>query len=349
MRAGQRTIDAERSALARCRASFVLACLAGLAGGSIAAPSRQSLSIAAYPAVDEIVRAAVPQWTTLHPTVDIQAIGRQFSDHHAATTTASSIRNGLPDVMALEMGCVGRFAQGGGLENRAVPPHEIAQFRARWVACAYQQATNPCGEVVAASTDIGPDTRLYRQGVPATAGVSEVELTRSWGSDGVNGVRSRAATAAYRIAHARNMKDLVVRAGIQPGEGLYFDQQSNVLVTSPRFVRAFELALQVRQLRLDAKVGVWSNEWSEGFKRGTIATRMTGAWLVGHLSSWLAPATKSPWRTSGRRIAPVNVHKQDAFASELIDTELVKVLERGRGIATALANAQRLLPQRAHR
>jgi multiple sugar transport system substrate-binding protein len=235
------------------------------------------------------------------------------------------------------------------------------------------------------------------------------------------------------MAHARDMKDIVIRTGIQPGEGLYFDQQSEVLVTSPRFVRAFELARRVRQQKLDARVGAWSNEWSEGFKRGTIATQMTGAWLAGHLNSWLAPATKGLWRAAAlpegtfaayggtffaiprgtpaahkplawqfiqlmtldrtvqlaafksqdafpalletfddpffeqpiaflggqaarvgwrdatRRIAAVVVHKQDAFASEVIDTELDKVLDRGKDIATALADAQRLLQQRAHR
>jgi multiple sugar transport system substrate-binding protein len=229
------------------------------------------------------------------------------------------------------------------------------------------------------------------------------------------------------------MKDIVIRAGIQPGEGLYFDQASNVLVTTPRFVRAFELARQVRQNRLDAKVSTWSNEWSEGFKRGTLATQMSGAWLAGHLNNWLAPATKGQWRAAqlpegawaayggsflampkgaaaerktlaweliqlltlnrerqlaafksqdafpalietyddgffdqpiaflggqparlvwreaARHIAAVAVHKQDAFAAEVIDTELDKVLDQGKDIPTALADAQRLLARRAHR
>jgi multiple sugar transport system substrate-binding protein len=41
-----------------------------------------------------------------------------------------------------------------------------------------------------------------------------------------------------------------------------------VLVASPRFVRAFELAREVRRHGLDARVSEWSNEWSESFKRG---------------------------------------------------------------------------------
>ncbi len=184
---------------------------------------------------------------------------------------------------------------------------------------------------------------------------------------------------------------------------------------------------------LDAKVNAWSADWTEGFKRGTIATQLSGAWLAGHLNTWLAPNTKGlwhasalpegafaayggtfyaipraadpahkpmawafiqfmtlnrgmqlaafkaqdafpalletyddaffeqpiaflggqaarvEWRTAAQHIAAVAVHKQDAFADEVINTELDKVLTRGKDIAVALADAERLLQQRAHR
>jgi len=379
------------------------------------------------------VRGAIPRWNRLHPNVGIKVVSRQFSDHHTAMTTALSTSFYLPDVMALEVGYVGRFAQGGGLEDLSRPPYDIRKFEARYVPYALQQATSRKGAVVAAPADIGPGTLLYRADVLARAGVSEAELIESWDSYVASGAKIKAATGAYLMAHARDMKDIVIRTGVQPGEGLYFDSRSNVLVTTPRFVRAFELARRVRQNKLDARVGAWSNEWSEGFKRGTIATQMSGAWLAGHLNNWLAPNTKGQWRaaqlpdgafaayggtffaiargvpaankplawefiqmmtldrevqlgafklqdafpalletyddpffelpieflggqkaritwrTAASRIAAVAVHKQDAFADEVINTELDKVLERGKDITLALADAQRLLQQRAHR
>ena len=397
------------------------------------AHAQQVLTVAAFPAVDDIVRAAIPQWKRLHPNVDIKVVSRQFADHHTAMTTALSTSFYLPDVMALEVGYVGRFAQGGGLEDLSAAPYNIRQFESRYVPYAFQQATNRKGAVVAAPTDIGPGTLLYRADVLARAGVGEAELIQSWDSYVASGVKIKAATGAYLMAHARDMKDIVIRTGIQPGEGLYFDNQSNVLVTSPRFVRAFELARQVRRQKLDARVSAWSNEWSEGFKRGTIATQMTGAWLAGHLNNWLAPTTRGQWRaaqlpegafgayggtflaiargapaehkqmaweliqlltlnremqldafksqdafpalleayddpffdqpieflggqkarvgwrTAAQRITAISVHKQDAFADEVINTELDKVLDRGKDIPTALADAQRLLQQRAQR
>ena len=397
------------------------------------AQARQTLIVAAYPAVDEIVKSNIPLWKLLHPDVEIKVVSRQFSDHHTAMTTALSTAFYLPDVMALEIGYVGRFSQGGGLENLSLAPYSINRFQSRYVPYAYQQATNRKGEVVAVPSDVGPGTLLYRTDLLAKSGITEADITKSWEAYVSSGVKIKATSGAYLMAHARDMKDIVIRTGIKPGEGIYFDAQSNVLVTSPRFVRAFELARKVRQLKLDAKVLAWSNEWSEGFKRGTIATQISGAWLSGHMNNWLAPNTKGLWRAAqlpenafaayggtflaipksapqahkqlawefiqmmtlnpdvqlsafksqdafpalietyddaffeqaipflggqkarliwreaASHITAITVHKQDAFAEEVINTELDKVLDRGKDINTALADAQRLLEKRAKR
>ena len=52
--------------------------------------AQQVLVMAPYPAVDEIVKAAIPAWKQLHPTVDIKVVSREFADHHTAMTTAQS-------------------------------------------------------------------------------------------------------------------------------------------------------------------------------------------------------------------------------------------------------------------
>jgi len=407
--------------------------VAGIGLTLLSAQAQTVLTVAAYPAVDEIVRAAIPFWKKAHPGVDIKVVSRQLNDHHIAMTTALSTASYLPDVMALEVGYVGRFAQGGGLEDLSLSPYSIRQLQGRYVQYAFQQANSRKGAVVAAPTDIGPGTLLYRADILSRAGVSEAAMTRSWDSFVDVGAQIKARTGAYLIAHARDLKDILIRTGIQPGEGLYFDDQSRVLVRSPRFVRAFALARQLRLQKLDAKVIAWSSEWSEGFKRGTIATQLSGAWLAGHLHNWLAPNTEGLWRAAqlpegayasyggtffaiprgtaaankqlawefiqfmtlnrdmqlsafktqdafpalvethddpffdqeiaflggqkarilwreaARRATALAVHKQDAFAEEVINTELDKVLEGGKDIFIALGDAERLLTQRAKR
>ena len=86
------------------------------AGLACALPVRakegRTLSMAAYPLVDEIIKDALPQWRRLHPDVELQVVSRQYVDHHTAMTTALSTSVYLPDVMALEASYVGRFASG---------------------------------------------------------------------------------------------------------------------------------------------------------------------------------------------------------------------------------------------
>ena len=402
-----------------------LVALGALSGGAWA---QQELVIAAFPAVDEIVKGATAQWKQLHPNVSLKIVSRQFADHHTAMTTALSTSFYLPDVMALEVGYVGRFAQGGGLEDLSQPPYNVAQYKSRFVPYAYAQATSRDGKVVAVPTDIGPGTLLYRNDLLTKAGVTPEELTKSWAGYVAAGVKIKAKTGAYLLAHARDMKDIVIRTGIQPGEGLYFDKNSQVLVTSPRFVRAFELARDIRANKLDAKVSTWSNEWSEGFKRGTLATQMSGAWLAGHLANWIAPDTKGLWRAgplpekawgswggtfyaipkaahnkalawafvqmmtlnpevqlsafksqdafpalvsvhedvffdepiaflggqkarvlwrdAASRVSPVDSHRLDPVAEEIVNAEMDNVLDKGKSVKAALADAKRLIEER---
>lgn len=281
----------------RRQAIVGLASTVGAAAHLRAAP-HTTLTVAAYPLIDEIVRSALPRWRARHPNVDVQVISRQYGDHHTAMTTALSTSVYLPDVMALEASYVGRFSQGAGLEDLSQAPYRVEELAPRFVPYAYEQTLNRRRERVAVPTDIGPGTLLYRQDLLAKAGLTADDLTPSWETYVAAGQRIKAATGAYLIGNAQSVKDIVIRSGLKPGEGLYFDKDSRVLVNSPRFMRAFELARQVRRDKLDAKVNAWSNEWAEGFRRGSIATDLTGAWMVGQMANWVAPTTKGLWRAS---------------------------------------------------
>lgn len=415
------------------RRSLLLASLPLSSMPPVLAGQRLALIVAAYPLVDEIVKAALPAWSKLHPDVDIQVVSRQFADHHTAMTTALSTSVLLPDVMVLESGYVGRFSQGTGLQDLTQEPYGIARFRDRMVPFAYDQALSAKGAVVAMPTDIGPGTLLYRKDIVERADVTEADLTQSWESYVASGVRIKKRTGSYLIGHVQTIKDLLIRSGVKPGEGLYFDKDSNVLVRSDRFVRAFEVAREARSQKLDARTVAWSNEWGEGFKRGALATELSAAWMVGQLSSWIAPNTagrwrvaplpggsvaayggsfyaiprkadaakksmawefiqfmtlnrerqltafksydafpallethndaffdapvdflggqpaRQLWRDTARKITAIGVHKQTAFADEVVGTELSNVLDHGKSIPLALADAQRLLEQRARR
>lgn len=409
----------------------ILALTLWLVASGLAQAQSQTLTVTAYPALDEIIKAALPLWKKKHSEVEIKLISRAMEDHHKAMSTALSTSSNLPDVMALEFGYLGRFSAGSGFEDLSQPPYRIKDMQARFVPFAFKQATTSGGAVLAAPTDIGPGTLLYRADLLKKASVSEAELTQSWDSFVASGVKIKASTGAYLVAHARDIKEILIRSNVKPGDGLYFDAAGKVLVDSPRFVRAFELSRKVRQQKLDGKIGAWSTEWSQGFKNGNIATQMSGAWLAGQMASWIAPGTKGLWRAAqlpekswsawggtfyaipkaaknkalawefiqlmtlsreaqlsafkvqdafpalleahndpfydqpieflggqkarllwrdaALKINAIDVHKLDPIADEIINTELDKVLDQGKDIPKALADAKALLERRARR
>ena len=414
------------------RRHLLAAALGGVAGcaqGRETAP----LTVAAFPLVDVIAKELLKGWADRHPGVRTQVISRQYDDHHTAMTTALSTSGHLPDVIALETSYLGRFSLGTGLEDLSAPAFGAEALRDRFVPFAIDTARNREGRIVAMPTDVGPGSLFYRVDLLEQAGLKVADLTRSWESYVEAGAQLKARTGAYLIGDVRLLKDIIVRAGTPPGEGQFFDNQQRPQVTSPRFVRAFELARQVRRQGLDARVEVWFNDWAEMLKRGRLATEMSGGWMAGQMANWVAPGTAGKWRVAqlpedtycsyggtyyaiprrsaperkqlawqliqeltldrqrqldafrsqdafpallaaqddpffdqpvpflggqkarvlwreaARRIPVVRMHKQHKFADEVVNAELDNVLEYGKPIERALADAQALLVHRANR
>ena len=100
------------------------------------------------------------------------------------------------------------------------------------------------------------------------------------------------------ISTAASIAELIVRTTIKNGESTYFDKDGNSVIQGERFVTAFTLAKKIRDLDLDIAIIPWTNEWAAGFKEGSVATDLSGAWLLGHLKSYLAPDTAGKWGVS---------------------------------------------------
>ena len=257
---------------------------------------QQTLVVAAYSSVDEIIKSAIPKWKVKHPNVDVRVLRRAFDDHHNAMIASLSTASNLPDVMVVEFNYLGRFAASGQLEDLTSAPFQIRNIQQNYVPFAFHQASISKGAVLAVPADIGPGTLLYRDDLIGKSSVTEVDLTKSWESYVASGAKIKAATGAFLMPEASDMAEILIRSNVKPGEGLYFGTDGKVLVESRRFVRAFELARLVRQQKLDAQWRPWSQPWKDGLRNGKVASIMSGAWMVGHLATWIAPDSKGLWR-----------------------------------------------------
>jgi multiple sugar transport system substrate-binding protein len=152
------------------------------------------------------------------------------------------------------------------------------------------------GTLTAFPVDIGPGSLFYRSDLLLQAGLQEAELTASWADFIRCGERLKARHNGYLVANAGDIADVIVRSGLQPGEGVYFNAEGRPLVRAERFAQAFDWAARARGAGIDARVTAWSNEWAEGLRRGRIAAQMFGGWFGGHLAKWIAPKAAGQWR-----------------------------------------------------
>ena len=256
------------------------------------------ISVATFPNFNQVAEAAQPLFEKAYPNIKLKIVTMAYSDHHNAMTTALATGASLPDVMAVEAGYIGRFAQSGGLENLYQAPYNAGEFTDKLVPFTVALASDSDGELRAIPADIGPGALFYRKDILETAGVTPDDLIKDWDSFIEAGVKIKAKTGNYLLTSAVDIKDIYIRSDLKDGQGIYFDKEHNILVNSPRFKEAFRLAKKARDAGIDAKVGAWSNEWTEGLKRGTITVQMMGAWLGGHLKDWIAPESDGLWRTA---------------------------------------------------
>lgn len=260
--------------------------------------ARQTLVVAVYAPLDDLIRSVVPRWRQLHPDVELRVLTRAFEEHHSVTFSALSTASHVPDVLIVEVSRLGRFAATDKLEPLGPAPYFADKLQGNFVPYAMAQAHNRAGDIVAMPADVGPATLLYRADVLERAGVDVSALTRSWESFLQAGVKIRQSTGFALVAHARNVADVLIQANLREGEGVFFDRHGVSLVLSDRFVKAFEMARRVRQLGLDAALTSYTTDWTRGIRENRVAVLLSGSWMAGHLATWLAPDQKGLWRAA---------------------------------------------------
>jgi multiple sugar transport system substrate-binding protein len=285
--------------------ALVCALLSGSCSKEPQQAKRQSIErpateivVASYPSLDEGVKVAIELYKKVRPDVKIRLTSLSFDDHHNNLMTGLATGVALPDVVGIEVGFLGRLIESGTLEDLGKPPYSARQYADRLLPFTLAQASRRDGLLVAMPVDIGPGTLLYRKDILERAGVTEAELTHSWESFIEAGKRIKAKTGSYLVPNASSLSGLYIRANVTSGEGIYFDKNDRPIVTGERFQRAFQLAKAARVAQIDGKSAPWTAEWFEGFKRGTFATEMSGAWLAGHLAKYIAPQSKGLWRAA---------------------------------------------------
>lgn len=241
---------------------------------------------------------------TVIPIYEANAVGTKVSyqmnghgDHHKKLTTNLATGNGAGDVVAVDVGFIGAFINQGGFENLSDAPYHANELADQFVGYAWEQGRGTDGNQYAIPYDIGPGVMYYRRDALKLVSGDISAVISDWDSYIAYG-RELKEKDIFLIADAGDIAKTIIHTTVEEGNGYYFDSDGNSLITSDRFVTAFEVAKQVRDEGLDAQISAWTNEWYDSFKQGTVATQLSGAWLIGHLQNWMAPETAGKWGVS---------------------------------------------------
>lgn len=89
----------------------------------MAAAQTKTITVSAFPDLDSVIKAALPGFKKLYPNVTVKVNSLAYADHHTAMTTALSTGRGAGDVIAVDFGYIGRFAEGNGLVDLRAAPY----------------------------------------------------------------------------------------------------------------------------------------------------------------------------------------------------------------------------------
>lgn len=265
----------------------------GLAATATAADKQ--IRFDGFPDFDSSLKVLLPDFEK-ETGIKVDYLMNNHGDHHTKLTTNLATGSGAGDVIVVDVEKIGPFVASGGLVNLS-QQYGADKYEERFAPYAWTQGKGADGDIYGMPVDLGPGVMYFRTDIFKNAGIDVEQAIKDWDSYIAAGEKLKEKNV-YLIASAADVAQAIIFTTVPEGEGLYFDKDGNPVVTSERFVHAFEVAKEIRDKGLDARILAWSNEWYEGFRNGTFATQLSGAWLLGHLNNWIAPDTAGSWGVS---------------------------------------------------
>lgn len=272
--------------------TLALSCAVALGLAATANAANDQIRFDGFPDFDSSLKVLLPDFEK-ETGIKVDYLMNNHGDHHTKLTTNLATGSGAGDVIVVDVEKIGPFVGSGGLVNLS-ENYGADKYEERFAPYAWAQGKGADGDMYGIPVDLGPGVMYYRTDVFENAGIDVEEAIKDWDSYIAAGEELKKQNVQL-IASAADVAQAIIFTTVPEGEGLYFDKDGKPVVTSERFVHAFEVAKEIRDKGLDARILAWSNEWYEGFRNGTFATQLSGAWLLGHLNNWIAPETSGKW------------------------------------------------------
>lgn len=251
--------------------------------------SPNELIVAVYPNLNVAYKELIPEFKKKFPKVKIKLKTLGFQDHHNMLITTMAANQGAPDVAAVEIEFIGQLGAGGGFVNLFGKDYNAKKYKRNIVPYKWAQSMTTDGKMIAMPVDIAPGCIYYRKDVldknhiniNRIRSLQDVynmgkKITKDTDGDGKID-QWLLPTASYIFFMIFNSSQY-----------RYFDKDGKPNLKRPIVRAALKWARKFREAKMDAKISDWTNEWYAAIRNGKVVYFPMGAWLTGHLKTWIA-------------------------------------------------------------
>jgi len=257
------------------------------------------------------------------------------------------------DVVAIEEGQTVNFLQTAD-KFVNLQDHGYDEIKGDYLPYVASAATTSDGSAtIGLGTDVGGLAMCYRRDLFEQAGLptdrEEVaKLWPTWQEFIKTGEKFQAGIGDDKIHFIDAATNTYNSILMQGGDETYFDRDNNLVVESnPAVKNAWDLADDMIEADLSAKLVAFSDEWDAGFKNGSFATVACPAWMTGYIKGqagddfagkWdiaTVPGGSGNWGGSWLAVPTSSKHQKEAI-------ELIKFLSGPDGQMGAFESEGRL-------
>ncbi len=254
------------------------------------------LNVGMTTALEDHYKFVADQWKKENPNIEIKVNAGGWADYHQRLTTSLSTGTGLNDIETSDVGYIGRFLESEAIANLYDAPFNAKELAKSFTGFTVEQATSSKGRLIGLSVDFGPSSTFYRNDMFEKAGVKITDAIKSWESFIEAGKKMKKFNKDwFIIGSTGELAGIMFQSGVKSGTNPFFGKNDEVLIDGPRFVRAFTVAKELADNKLETGYDPTTNEWLEAAKRGVIATQFGGSWKAGVFKKNL-PDQAGLWR-----------------------------------------------------
>jgi cellobiose transport system substrate-binding protein len=257
------------------------------------------------------------------------------------------------DVVAIEEGQTVNFLQTAD-KFVNLQEHGYDAIKGDYLPYVASAATTSDGKAtIGLGTDVGGLAMCYRRDLFEQAGLptdrEEVaKLWPTWEDFIATGEKFQSGIGDDKIHFIDAATNTYNSILMQGGDETYFDRDNKLVVESnPAVKNAWDLADDMIEADLSAKLVAFSDEWNAGFKNGSFATVACPAWMTGYIKGqagddfagkWdiaTVPGGSGNWGGSWLAVPTSSKHQKEAI-------ELIKFLSGPDGQMGAFESEGRL-------